>query len=477
MPEQAENEAKQDALAKLWVAYLSQARANRMTRQPGQRFATLRAIQEAMKLLLPDGRLLDELRIEAIAALCLPDLEVEREWKLDLTGATAFAIADTFERYAFADRDGNVSVRRLDNHTELCRLRGEGPQGWYDTLRFSPDGRFVVQRYNTPVGWRSRLWKLDGAEPAVVLSGPEGGWEFCPDSRQCAVNYHKDQEIRIHDPETGRELQRFRYNGSLGPFRWNPRHALLAVSTTTGWRTVNVETGEVAAAGAVPGVCTQIAWHPEGRLLAANNETTRQITIWDTQTGQLALPPLEGHRNAGIVLRFNHAGDLLFSNDWNQIWRLWDVRTGKQLLTQPAHDSCLCSRSDDALVGADANVPSGRVRLFRLRRGSEFRTLVRRPSAGTGGNGNNRLTALDAEGRLLAVATREEVALVDVERGEEVALLPSTHPLRFEARGEAVWTYGNNGVLRYPFQADPADRNKRRFIAALQKKAKPRPLA
>src|SRR5262249_19565584 len=213
--------ANADANARLWESLLVQARASRMTRQPGQRFATLRAIQEAMKLPLPEGRSLDELRTEAIAALCLPDLEVDREWKMDLTGTTAFTIADTFERYAFADKDGNVSVRRLDDHAELCRLPGEGPLDSADTLCFSPDGRFLVQQCRTAAGWRGRLWKLDGTKPAVVLSGADGGWELSPDSRQCAVP-HKDRSIRIHDTETGRELRRFRFQHDAGwKLRWN----------------------------------------------------------------------------------------------------------------------------------------------------------------------------------------------------------------------------------------------------------------
>jgi serine/threonine protein kinase/WD40 repeat protein len=464
--ENAEKEAKGEVLAKLWDSYLSQARANRMTRQPGQRFATLRAIQEAMKLPLPEGRSLDELRTEAIAALCLPDLEVEREWTLDVKGVTAFTIADTFERYAYADKDGNVSVRRLDDHTELCRLPGEGPLDWYDTLRFSPDGRFLVQRCRTVAGWHVRLWKLDADEPVVMLSVGISNWGLSPDSRQCAVFDCQAREMRIHDPETGRELRRLQCDDA-GNMCWNPRRPVLAITNSTGWRTLDVLTGKVVAEVAVSGGCGYyVAWHPEGRLLATaarDDDNTHKITIWDTQTGRLAMPPLEGCRNSGIVLGFNHAGDLLFSSDWSNTWRLWDVRTGKQLLTLPA--TCctpFCFRSDDGLVGAGVDAGARRVRLFRLRRGSELVTVVHRQPSGIGRYGDGAW--LDAAGRLLAVPTEEGVALVDVSRGEEVALLPipGNRPLGFEARGKAVWTYGANAALRWPFRIDPADRNTRR---------------
>jgi serine/threonine protein kinase/WD40 repeat protein len=461
------HDANQEAQAKLWDSYLSQARANRMTGRPGQRFATLRAIQEAMKLPLPDGRSLDELRTEAIAALCLPDLEVEREWKLHVMGQSGLTIADTFERYAYADKDGNVSVRRLDDHTELYRLPGEGSDWYLETLPFSPDGRFQVQRCKSDAGWQCQLWKLDGAEQRRVLSASNTWtWAFSPDSRQIAIIQGKDRAIRVHDTDSGHELRRFRFQHEPGSMlRWNPRRPLLAEATSSGWRTINTETGEVVGeeASGIAGFI-RLAWHPEGRLLAMANDATRQITIWDTQTRQRVLPPLEGHRHRGIVLRFNHAGDLLLSNDWTWIWRMWDVRTGKQVLTQPGQ-GCLCFRPDDSLVGADIDENS-RVRLFRLRSGREFRTLVHRTlvhqqSPRTGEYGRS---VLDPEGRLLAVETREGVALVDVMRGEEVELLPrpGNRPLRFEACGEALWTYGRNGVCRWPIQTDSADRNKRR---------------
>ena len=126
-------QAEWEGRRQLVGAKLAQSRAGRWSRQPGQRFAALAALKKAADIgreLEQPPEWFDRLRTEAIAALCLPDLEVEREWNLDVKGLTAFTIADSFERYAFADWNGNVSVRRLDDHAELYHLPGEGPLDW-----------------------------------------------------------------------------------------------------------------------------------------------------------------------------------------------------------------------------------------------------------------------------------------------------------------------------------------------------------
>src|SRR5262249_51293268 len=53
-------EAERDGKVKLWQANLDRAQARRVSRRPGQRFDSLRAIEEALKLPVPPGRSLDE---------------------------------------------------------------------------------------------------------------------------------------------------------------------------------------------------------------------------------------------------------------------------------------------------------------------------------------------------------------------------------------------------------------------------------
>src|SRR5262249_21387206 len=175
---------------------------------------------------------------------------------------------------------------------------------------------------------------------------------------------------------------------------------------------------------------------------------------------KLVLPPLEGHKKTGIVFRFNHAGDRLLSTDWSGIWRLWDTRTGQELLTLPAGGYCLRFSADDRFVAANWSPTS--VRLYRFQGGREFRTVVHHSAIST--NDWMRGPAiLDAESRLLAYAAGDGIVLVDVPRSQEAALLPLPNnvPLQFEPRGEALWTYGRAGLLRWPLHTNSADKERR----------------
>ncbi len=334
--EKAEKEARQAALARLWDSKLVQARVRRVSRQPGQRFAGLRAIREALSLPVPEGRSKDELRTEAIACLLLPDLEGGQEWGSWTDRSSSFVVDPSFQRYARGELDGTVSVRRIADDVELFRLPGEGVIDNYGGMAFSPDGRFLHQRRTTANGLRSRLWSLEGPEPVLLPPKDYGGCAFSPDGRQFAAAY-PDDSVRLYDLPGGCEQRRYRVVG-LRPGRflyWNPRRPLLAIDGERGYRLLDLETGQVQPEVPVPGGISWMDWHPEGRVLAVGGNQIDHLGIYlyDTTTGRLALPPLVGHRTAGIVVRFNHAGDRLLSTDWSANWRLWDTRTGRSAPT------------------------------------------------------------------------------------------------------------------------------------------------
>src|SRR5262249_39666704 len=83
---------------------------------------------EAMKLPLPEGRTLDELRTAAVAALTVADVRrlptVVNGLPEDSYGFDIDRVALRF--YARGNRQGNVTLRRLDDDGELAQLPGRG---------------------------------------------------------------------------------------------------------------------------------------------------------------------------------------------------------------------------------------------------------------------------------------------------------------------------------------------------------------
>jgi serine/threonine protein kinase len=245
--------AELDGKHKLWQSYLAEAQARRMSRQPGQRFSGLRAIQKALTLPVPPNRSRDELRTEAIACLCLPDLEPAREWDGWPLGSAGFAIDAAFARYARGDKNGNVSVRRLSDDVETHRLPGAGPPYSYLALWFSPDGRFLHQMGHAGQGVRARLWRVDGPRPIAVLDDDHISFAFRPDSRQLAAGY-ADGSLRLYDTESGQEVRGFRTRvPKVECMWWNPKLPQIALCTRGAWRLLDVDTGQVHPPVPVPG--------------------------------------------------------------------------------------------------------------------------------------------------------------------------------------------------------------------------------
>ena len=431
-----------------------------MSKRPGQRFDSLGAIEKALALPLPPGRSKDELRTEAIASLLLPDLEVAKEWPGWPRGTTAVAMDPAFQRYARGDADGKISVRRVNDDAELLQLPGEGPLTEYAGLAFSPDGRFLMQCCQSAQGFRRHFWNLDGPRPVIVLSGLST-YAFSPDGRQFVAG-HADGSIRLHDLETGRELNRYQVAGFTPiSLAWNPRRPQLEVcDNRSAYHLLDLATGKFEAAVSVPRGISSSDWHPGGNLLATGNDHDilhSTITLWETSKSKLAQRPLESHKGGGVQVRFNHAGDRLLSTDWGGLWRLWDTRTGQLLLTQPAGGVELCFSHDDGLVGLAAT--SHGLRFFRFQSGREFCTVVHRDNSTESGypSDDNCNCQLDRDGRLLAIPAADGVAVMDVIRGEEVAMLPlgDNLPIGVDPNG-AVLTHGTAGAQRWPLAFDAA---------------------
>jgi WD40 repeat protein len=466
--------ALRDSEAKRWESLRDQARAMRMSRHPGQRVKSLQAIREALKLPLPPGHSLDELRTEAIAALALPDVELLQEWKGNPAGTVGLDFDGKLERYARLAKDGTVSVRRVSNDAEIAHWQepteGAWPQSESD-LRFSPDGRFLCVRHAT--SGRLTVRRLDGPEPVVChkeVQGVPGGWamDFSPDSKRL-VYLLTDTRIAVVDLTSG-QTSYLKPTGAAWQehIRFAPdgRRFALRVRHAGKWaiEVRDANTGQVERSLPHPNKAIHPAWHPDGQTLATCCDDLR-IRLWDVRSGQL-LRVLEGHRTAGINCAFTHTGDRLLSNDWHSVLRVWEPSSGRQLLSFPAGHYALLRVSPDDRISAMHVADTTKLQLLRLHPGLQYQTIDLR-----GGASGRSIDAASYHslkvhpgGRLLAAqATDGSVMLVDVSAGREVATLPvSSGPLLWEPSG-GLFTWGTSGLLRWPVRADPAEPSRYRL--------------
>src|SRR5262249_44407941 len=151
--------------------------------QVGRRFGSLDAIAKAAEI---HADL--ELRNEAVACLALADLRpLDTKFPPESVGRLSFDAG--LERYAFSNDQGDISIRRTSDHSEVLRFPGPGSRAWI--VLFSPDGRSPAANHhpeNRLFPNRLLLWDLPSAKtPPTPPIDDTAGMQFSPDGRRLAV--------------------------------------------------------------------------------------------------------------------------------------------------------------------------------------------------------------------------------------------------------------------------------------------------
>jgi WD40 repeat protein/tetratricopeptide (TPR) repeat protein len=443
---------------------VSEGAALQRTGLVGQRFESLERLARAVHILGadPEGRDgLPGIRNQAIAALGLTDLRVRRQQ--DCGDVFIVSVDAALERYAVAEKTGDVVVRGLDDDRELVRLPGPDRRDfWFSRPQFSPDGELLVAEYHLASGDRGnllRVWHLGRRELLASLPSP-GGLAFHPDGRRLLFGA-PEGGIAIWDLRERRVVRRLRLDFAASYLALDPDGRRLAVNNADRaaqrMAIVEVESGRMLADWRSQVGNKDLAWSADGQLLAvANYSPDCRVYVWDVRRGALA-SVLQGHSGEITGLQFAHMGYLLATKAWDGTTRLWDAVSGEPLAVAPGEFRGF-SPDDRRLAFQNA----GKIGVWDLATAPECRAL----HPGMLGNlteardtsGIFFLRAdVSPDGRVVATGDGEGVRLWEADTGRELAHLKAgfCRAVLFHPDGQSLITSGWWGLYRWPIDPDP----------------------
>jgi WD40 repeat protein len=442
-----EQQASRDAVERLWGAYLAQARAHRWSHRSGQRFDSLTALSNAAAI-----RPTLELRNEAIAAMALPDARVLRYWQLKppvpLFAGLVFDAA--VKRYARAYPDGQIAICQALDDVELLRLPGFGP--WHEAaLCFSPDGRFLAEKHDSPNTNVFCVWNLERNAPVLVLpwSITQLPFAFTPDGAQIAVA--RGETVCFFELRSGGEVRRIQAPFAPAHLRFDLTGRKLAICIDSRPELVVLDAASGAVLQSFDAKPTGCAWNFDGSRLASACADS-QVYVWDVGNGKLQAT-LKGHTAAAMTVVSSPTSDLLASSGWDGNTRLWDAVTQEHLFSLPG-DLIWFSPPSPGDQRLGFHVGDHHAGIWEL---APARECLRWPAAGVA------CATFDASGQVLITANREGVTFWDAERRRLLEHLPIGDCCAIEraADGKSLFTAGNQGVQRRAFQFDSIARRVR----------------
>lgn len=319
--------AQQATTDHLWHSYLAQARALRLSGQPGRRFASLDALARAAAI-----RPHPELRHEAAAALSLFDLHLLKTAQTNAPELSSSVPDAPFEHYAVGHTNGDVTIHRLLDDAELSRLPAPDPKP-ARVFAFSPDGRFLAVGSHTN---QLRIWNLQTRsvllQAQISDATSSQSVDFHPGNHEVVLT-DGTHTVRFYDLATGQPKRTLPTSPPADSVRYSPDGQRLALGSSRAGRLsiLHLASGRLVAHHTFAHPIGTPAWDPSGDHLAT--VSAGQVLLWSWPTDQ---PPatLGSHSEHSYTRTFSQTGDLLFSSGWDGT-HIWNLRSGREVMLIP----------------------------------------------------------------------------------------------------------------------------------------------
>ncbi|MGI9244271.1 MAG: protein kinase domain-containing protein, partial [Verrucomicrobiales bacterium] len=307
------------------------------------------------------------LRDTVISCMAIADMRADPDWEIALDDGEGEMVAmdGKLTKLAYNRPDGQIIIRDLLKNAAESPPLGAAGDPVSGALKFSPNGKFLAAVYHNETGRGEmvKLWDSDGGDwRAIDLDTEEGSaFAFFPDGNRCAIGRTVGQETSIdiveleagnasrsHSiplPAGGLHSISVNWDGSLlavsipqddsvavirikdgetiavlncdspHALAWGPIDDSLAVCTGrflavwrgSDWASDNARPLELCRADGNDGNEDEVAWSPDGRLLASQSSVDQTSRLWDPSQGE----SLCWHKDTSSQLGFSADGTTL----------------------------------------------------------------------------------------------------------------------------------------------------------------------